>query len=450
MSTTKTSYRGGKVFRALLPKTYKAKSQGYYKFGHDDRLALDIIKAINNSSTAKKASRKYADFIQGDGFVDVNLSRLFANKKKGITFDKLLQVASISMSYFGAVPFLIGRTPEGDIGSVEVVPFQKYRKGIEGDWYYNETIGEEKENKSAWVKVQDFQGVKITPQDVMYNIEHYGGRGEIYYMHAGNPFDSDIYAIPDFLAGYYDLKTHSELINMDYEAVLNGFVFGGIMTFIGVDDTIKKESTGMTEREEIEDSMASFTGLNKDKDELTTRFAIMAHFANSKDEAPIYSPHDPKAILESSIRKREEVERSISRMWDVHPVLLGHSEASVLGNDKAFQQAEKMLAKSVRPTQRMIEQTLKMFYPNFDFTIASYSSDYIEPSLMKDLTEDERRALIGYEPKEQAVTSEGERILKVLNGLSPLLATKLVDLIPEDKLLNILGIKAENTPQNEQ
>jgi hypothetical protein len=40
------------------------------------------------------------------------------------------------------------------------------------------------------------------------------------------------------------------------------------------------------------------------------------------------------------------------------------------------------------------------------------------------------------------IPSEGDRILKTLNSLSPLLATKVIDLIPPEKLLNALGIES--------
>jgi len=47
-------------FRNILPTTFIDKNTGYYKYGYNDNLPLDIIQAINNSGTAKKALKKYA------------------------------------------------------------------------------------------------------------------------------------------------------------------------------------------------------------------------------------------------------------------------------------------------------------------------------------------------------------------------------------------------------
>ena len=53
-----------KVFKNILPTTYQDKGIGYFKYGYNDRLPLDIIDAINNSGTAKKALKKYSDYLR--------------------------------------------------------------------------------------------------------------------------------------------------------------------------------------------------------------------------------------------------------------------------------------------------------------------------------------------------------------------------------------------------
>jgi hypothetical protein len=174
------------------------------------------------------------------------------------------------------------------------------------------------------------------------------------------------------LAAFEDLKTSSELSKMDYEAVLNGFVLGGIMTFSGVDESTKRED-GYTDRQRVEDAMTQFTGLQKNKDGLTSRFGVLAHFVETAEQAPIYTATDPKPILEASNTKRDIIERSICRLWGVHPVLLGYSEAAVLGNQNAIEQARKELREAVKPVQGLIEDAFTAMYGNtIDWTLSEY------------------------------------------------------------------------------
>jgi len=307
------------------------------------------------------------------------------------------------------------------MAAIKLMPFQKIRRGLNNTWFYNHTIGELKFDKNAWVELQNFKGEVASFQDMQENIKQFDGRGEIFYCYDGNPFDSSVYSIPDFMSSIEDVKTSAEISKMDYEAVLNGFTLEGMRTFVGVDDTTKNED-GLTDREQIDSEMMQFTGLKKNKDGLTSRFALMTNFVDSAEQAPIYTGNDPKPILEASNTKRDIIERAVCRLWSVHPVLLGYAEAAVLGNDKAISEAMTMLRNSVNPTQRLITQMFTSLYGNtYDWTISEFGVKINIPS-------------------------EGDKILATLNSLSPLLATKLIDLIPQDILLTAFGI--ENKPNN--
>jgi hypothetical protein len=357
-------------FRNILPTTFENKALGYHKFGWNDNLPLEIIDIINNSGTAKKAAKKYAEYIESDGFVSEQASFFKVNEKE--TADKLLSKAALSFAYMDCAVFHISRLGNGRVGKATLMPFQKIRKSLDGNWMYNPTIGLEKLDKNAWIKLQDFQGEVASFEAMTKNITDFNSNGEIYYVFDGNPFDSDVYAIPDFLASIEDVKTSSELSKMDYEAVLNGFNLGGVMTFFGVDDNEKGED-GLTDRQRIEGEMVQFTGMKKNKDGLTSRFAVLVNFAEMAEQAPIFSGNDPKPILEASNSKRDIIERAVCRLWGVHPVLLGYAEAAVLGNDNAIKQAMAMLRQTVNPVQRLITQAFRnMFGGQIDWTVSEF------------------------------------------------------------------------------
>ena len=359
-----------RTFKNILPVTTEKKGDGYFRYGWNDNLPLELIEAINNSGVAKKAAKKYAEYIQADGFVSPVASGFKVNSKQ--TADKFVGIFATSWSYFNAVVIHVSRLGNGRVGKSEVMPLQKFRRGINGTWYYNPTIQTDKYRRDAWVELQDFQGEVASFQAMDINVNHFGGRGEILYVYNGNPFDSGHYGLPDYLAAFEDLKTSSELSKMDYEAVLNGFVLGGIMTFSGVNETTEGED-GLTDRQRVEEAMTQFTGLQKNKDGLTSRFGVLAHFVETPEQAPTYTATDPKPILEASNTKRDIIERSICRLFGVHPVLLGYSEAAVLGNTNAIEQARKELREAVKPVQGLIQETMATMYGNsIDWTLSEY------------------------------------------------------------------------------
>jgi hypothetical protein len=359
-----------RTFKNILPVTTEKKGDGYFRYGWNDNLPLELIEAINNSGVAKKAAKKYAEYIQADGFVSPVASGFKVNSKQ--TADKFVGIFATSWSYFNAVVIHVSRLGNGRVGKSEVMPLQKFRRGINGTWFYNPTIQTDKYRHDAWVELQDFQGEVATFEAMDINVNHFGGRGEILYVYNGNPFDSGHYGLPDYLAAFEDLKTSSELSKMDYEAVLNGFVLGGIMTFSGVNETTEGED-GLTDRQRVEEAMTQFTGLQKNKDGLTSRFGVLAHFVETPEQAPTYTATDPKPILEASNTKRDIIERSICRLFGVHPVLLGYSEAAVLGNTNAIEQARKELREAVKPVQGLIEETMATMYgSSIDWTLSEY------------------------------------------------------------------------------
>jgi hypothetical protein len=359
-----------RTFKNILPVTTEKKGDGYFRYGWNDNLPLELIEAINNSGVAKKAAKKYAEYIQADGFVSPVASGFKVNSKQ--TADKFVGIFATSWSYFNAVVIHVSRLGNGRVGKSEVMPLQKFRRGINGTWFYNPTIQTDKYRRDEWVELQDFQGEVATFEAMDINVNHFGGRGEILYVYNGNPFDSGHYGLPDYLAAFEDLKTSSELSKMDYEAVLNGFVLGGIMTFSGVNETTEGED-GLTDRQRVEEAMTQFTGLQKNKDGLTSRFGVLAHFVETPEQAPTYTATDPKPILEASNTKRDIIERSICRLFGVHPVLLGYSEAAVLGNTNAIEQARKELREAVKPVQGLIQETMATMYGNnIDWTLSEY------------------------------------------------------------------------------
>ncbi len=160
------------------------------------------------------------------------------------------------------------------------------------------------------------------------------------------------------------------------------------------------------------------------------------------EEAPKFMPWDSKVLVEASINKRDQIERTVARWIGVHPVLLGYSDASILGNTQAISNASKDLTDFVNPLQRMISEAFKQIYPTMDWTITQFTFwDNISAEVWAVMTPDEKRNTAGLPPIEQQVTSESQKVIDSINSLSPLVANKVLESMSADEIRGLVGLK---------
>lgn len=425
------------IINMFIP-TLKNESKGIYPYGVNNMLPNEWLKFIADSGTASRAADKFAEYVASDGFIDESVADSMANKDQ--TFDELLQEAANYIGMFQACAFHVSRRNDGTIAEVKVVPYQCVRKQLNGSWRVNLTLGQPKFEQSQDKTYKPFYG-PVLPVTLLQEY-HNGEIICLYKKSAQNPN----YSFPNYYAGIEDVRTSAELCKMDLELALNGFMPSAMITMCGDFDDTNKDENGKTEVDHTRDSFKTFTGQVKNSDGMSGRFKAWLTFAKTKDEIPVLQTLDVKSILESSNTKRDVIDRSVCRLWGVHPVLLGYSDAAVLGNTQALSNASTELNKTVNPYQRMITSFLEKCFPEKDFTISEYTPiQYIDPSLFAVMTEDEiRNKLLGLPPKETEASQEGDKILKALNSLSPLVANKVLESLTPDEIRALIGAPPKN------
>jgi len=359
-------------------------------FGHDNLLPNKLMKWVLNSGTAKRSVSKRSAYISADGFVDDNAANFQVNPIQ--TADKIVTEISGYQSYFKGFCLHVKRTPEIQL---TVLPFQCVRKTLDGNFIFNPTFNDVKYDKNADIKISAFKGAKLTPQQLLEVKEN----GEIIYAYHRNA-DNPHYPIPDYYAGIEDVRTSSELQKLDFESVVNGFIPSAILTFVGeLDDEVEDEN-GKTEADYFNESLNSFTGAEKNADGVSGRMRALVNWVRTKDEIPSLQAYDAKSIIDASNSKREIIDRSVCRLFGVHPTLIGFADAAILGNQQAMANASNELSNDVVSDQQLITEVFAMVYPeikNWDLTSFKPIS-YIPDKILDDLTVDERRALVGYAP----------------------------------------------------
>lgn len=424
---------------AMFVADTKNESKGIYMYGKDNLLPNTLIKTIAQSGVATRAVGKVAEYIASDGFTDKATAVFKVNSKQ--TADEILNEVAGYIGFLPAVALHVSYTG-GVATEVKCLPIQCIRKKIDGGFIFNKTYGQPKVDETESKHYPSFVNNELSNDEILSGKF---ANGSILYAYKKTVYNS-YYPIPDYYAQIEDVQTSGEISKMDLELALNGFMPSCMITAIGdYDSETKDATTGLTEVEQLIQDCQVFTGKNKNDSGLSTRFSAFLNFAKTKEEVPVLQTFDLKSILESSNTKRDIIERAVCRLWGIHPVLMGYSDAAILGNTQALANASMELNKVVNQYQRMISEAFKKVFPAFNWDISEYTPiNFIDPALYDKMTEDEiRNKLLGLPPKETDATAEGDKVIKAINSLSPLVANKVLESLTPDEIRALIGLGAQ-------
>lgn len=381
----------------------------HYLYGIDDLLPNNNLRMINDCGVAKRCVRKKARYIQGDGFSDALISKMPVNATQ--TADALLRHISSYAAYNEGFALQVRRNAEMKIVDVKCIPFECVRKKEDGTFTYNPTLGQPNYKRDKETTHPAFNP-NITLEEYSQNLIDFKNQAEIFYVYEQTA-DNPHYPVPDYNAGLEDIQTCIEISKVDLECTVNGFMPSGILTTHEIDNVNKDgdkdengNGCGKTPYEYFVEELKKFTGQTKDANGKSGRFKLMHIMVSSGQEAPTLQNYDAKAILEASNGKRDVIAREVCRLFGVNPIMVGFSDAAVLGNTQALVNCINEFNHYINPIQRMITETFQTLFPKEDWTISQFNPiQHIPPEVWETLTIDEKRALAGYEPLKPEITT---------------------------------------------
>ena len=387
-----------KFFNRIVEVLDERTVKNWIFYGYDNLFPNKLLRYINESGTAKTCVDKIAEYIEADGFVQPATTLYqFNNDQKG---DDFLTDIAQQVSIFGGFALLIRRNAFNEVKQAEVLSLDKIRKDKDNakKLWYNKNIGTIQFQERDWIEYPLYD-----PKAV--NVFEKYPQGEIAYFYKKSA-DNPHYPIPSYYAGIEDIISSAEISKMDLELALNGFMPSSLITFIGNPNQEIPDSHGKTVDDYYDEVLESFTGGIKDRDGLSGRFSLLKLWASTKEEVPVLQSFDAKGILEASNSKRDIINREVCRLFKVPPVLVGFSEATILGNQLALANSQKVLIDTVNPMQRFITDSLKTVFPAMDFTISQKQPVAVPDGALLDvLTADEKRNIFwGLEPLTQNTT----------------------------------------------
>jgi hypothetical protein len=381
-----------KFFNRIVEVIDDKSKKEWIFYGYDNLFPNKLLRYINESGTAKMCTDKVTEYTEADGFLnDVTFKYQFNKEQKG---DDFLTDIAQQVAIFGGFALLVKRNSFNEVKEAEVLSLDKIRKDRNNPkkLWYNKNVGNKQYQEKEW---KDYPAFDLNAKNVFAEYP----QGEIAYFYKKSA-DNPHYPVPSYYAGIEDVISSAEISKMDLELALNGFMPSSLITFIGNPNQEIPDSKGKTVDDYYDEVLESFTGGIKDRDGLSGRFSLLKLWASNKDEVPVLQSFDAKGVLDASNAKRDLINREVCRLLKVPPVLVGFSEATILGNQLALANAQKVLIDTVNPMQRFITDSLKTVFPAMDFTISQKTPLAVaDPALLNVLTAEEKRRIFwGLEP----------------------------------------------------
>lgn len=381
-----------------VPEFFENTGLQRYKIGTDDKLPNKLIKIVDASGTAKSCIDKRRDFVFANGFVDQNVGKALINKRQ--TANKLLKEISVYTSYFEGFFLNILFDLNGLAVSVYHIKAEKLRPMQNGQWRFNERMGE-----ALYKQTEDVYFHPYTPdlsiperrKRIAEEIKTYGRQlGDI--MMVSTPaagFLREIYPIPGFYSGIEDIESDGSLQVLEKRNLKKGWRANVIIETIGELDDKNKDQEGKTEQDYFDESIKSFTG--------EEGASVMHLTSKSKESRAKVYPFNLAEILDATDKATNRIAYKVCRHTSVPPVLVGLTTPGQLGNTNEIVNHIKLFNLFITNMKELIQEAFETIFPELEWKISTLSViEELPQWLIAKLTDDEIRTLGGYPPRKES------------------------------------------------
>lgn len=374
-------------------------------FGKKNTFPNDLIRIVNDSGTATACISKLNSFIFADGFIDRAFASKIINKDKK-TADIVLAEIIREFAFFQSFYLKVLYTNDGVTPLIEVMPVATIRKKSGGGYLYNENFGSKNWKRSDDLDFEGFE-IELTPHERQLiiqsdNQKFHGQRGTILYFFEPRPGYS-IYGVPDYFSAIEDLESDAGIVKMEKSNILDSFR-PNVIIKTGPIDNINKDGNGETLLDKFDTGIDGFVGPGGAK---------IAHImADGISDIVVFPLNE---LLDGIDKTRDRVPRAVCRHFGVPPVLIGMSTPEGLGSTQALANSIKLFNHSILKYQIQISSIFKMLFPNEKTDISTLNLiDFIDPVLIDVLTNQEKRAILGYEPLEDTGTTSDKSLAEII------------------------------------
>jgi len=390
----KTNFEKKAIVQNRVAVIKHNKGANRYDYGLNNLLPNELLLAIESSVTASSCRETKSTFIKGKGLADKSVSSMKINATQ--TSNHLVSELADFSGIFRGIALKVVYNISGEPYRVYALEFENVRATDDGCYYVNDELANGKDLKKDRVYMDVFdshESAQSRLRRVQQQIEDYGYQvGDIVY-HYEQKAGQKIYPKPVAWAAMEEIESDAALGRLDWRNVKKGFRPDAILTTIGGFDDTEKDESGRTEQDYFDKSLEQFCGEDASP--------ILNITVGKKDEAPELITFDSEKLLNATTEAVDRVGRRVCRGMEVPTILIpGFARSSQLGNNNELINTMKLFSLTALDYQRLISQSLEMVFPQFDWSIEPLELiEEIPDWLIPTLTEDEIRALGGYEPK---------------------------------------------------
>ena len=365
-----------------LEKSVKADGvNGIMQFGEKNDYSETIELIVNNSKTAKSVSRVYANFLEGNGFVNEAINDIVIAKdsrQQKVTVRDLLNMVCKSIALHNGFYFRISRNLEGKIKDVSFLPFKYCRFSKPDDSGYSAKIGIHSNWSDDYDAIERFKKEKINWFNVFSSDENViveqinkaGGfekyKGQIFFRFFDNNY---LYPISPFDQVYLDCDTEYQISLYMNAQTRNGFTNKIVMRVVNPrsDEEASKLKNVIKNLTSVDgDQIVMITDdIDPQTGEIQQNGAFKIENIKTNIDATLFDTWH--ATLANNIRKVFNV-----------PAILVDYEQSKLGttSGEAIIQATNFMNSITKSDRYQIERTFKEVFSTFDNEILANNTDW--------------------------------------------------------------------------
>lgn len=429
-------------------------------WGEGNKLPQEVLRILYDSGTATTCAERLEQFIVGRGFASDLTAATMANPEQ--TLNELLAEAGAYAAVGLGVAYVVRYTYGGQVGEVYVAPVDCLRREKDGPRFVvNAKIAIGKApaaDNEIYLPYDPLASETELAEEVLAAVQSEVG----YWGHLWFSFTKKVgrgrYPVPAWWSAKEAVEADAEVPRHDLKQFRNGFFPDAILTVVGekfkpTEDERWQPGEGQTEEDRPLINSPDYERLEtaiKDIKEPNSKASILLNTVEKEEEKPqidwVDKGPNSKGLTDATAR----IEGRVYRRFGVPPVLCGVSEPGLLGSNQQIVNSIQLFGLVVNPARELCLGPLRTLFPGLDLTVTPLDPvDYIDPAVAAVMTPDELRALRSLPPTEKPEEGEAEKTLKALNGLSPLVATKVLDAMSEEEIRGLVGLgsqPATNTP----
>lgn len=404
---------------ARIPVFKETRNKDYIKYGEDNRYPEYLTYLFNKSAKHNAILTGKAFYIFGEGYENGNIKV----NRLGDTLNDITKKSILDIEIYGGFRWEIIWNAARKVSEIYHVDYTSIRVGKEGGYYYKECWDPLNRDEETYIPAFN-PAIPVGSQIFAYN--------EYRPM-------TRFYPLPSYIGSNNYIETDIEISKYYLSAIRNGMTPSKMIQFF------KGEPTEDKKREIEYRFTKKFAGA-----ENAGKFLLVFNDANATNPVRVddLSATDlDKHMIELNKTCQQEI---FSGHLVTSPMLFGIKTEGQLGGNTELKTAYDIFINTyAKPKANSYDKETNylLSYSMFPGTYELKQTDPIgwqvpEALLSQAVTPDDVRGKLGLPIVEKPADTQATKTLNAINGMSPLVATKLLEKLTDNEIRSLANLPA--------